>query len=265
MLFRSGSGGAFTGNDGAYGKAIAATGNGIIGVGNNVATYNTLIAGSGGAFTGTSFGVYGKATNTTGSGLWGVGVIGDGVQLGLFSNTNSGANGTKSFIIDHPLDPANKFLKHYSMESPEVLNFYRGNLVLDANGNGTVELPNYFTAINKNYSYTLTPIGASSSTYIAEEINENGVFKVSGGNPNQKVSWAIYAERNDVNIKQDSFSTAVEIEKTSEQKGKYLNPLAHGKSKSDALFQVNELKAVESKSTEVKTKSIKTEAKEISK
>ncbi|MEZ5068955.1 MAG: hypothetical protein R2847_10915 [Bacteroidia bacterium] len=30
------------------------------------------------------------------------------------------ASGTKPFMIDHPLDPANKFLKRFSMESNEV-------------------------------------------------------------------------------------------------------------------------------------------------
>ncbi len=244
--YASGTGGAFSGNDGVYGIGKVAAGTGVIGGGNNLTTTSSLTLGSGGAFTGNAFGVYGKANNTTGTGLWSVGVLGDGVQFGVFSNTNSGANGTKSFIIDHPLDPENKFLKHYSMESPEVINFYRGNVVLDANGNGTVQLPDYFTAINTNYSYTLTPIGAPSVTYIAEEIDENGTFKIAGGNPNQKISWYVYAERNDVNI-QDEFSTAVEVEKSASQKGKYLNPKAYGKTNADAIFQTKETKSVEQK------------------
>lgn len=263
--YSTGTGGAFTGNDGVYAVGKLSAGTGVIGGGNNLSTTSSLTNGSGGAFTGTSFGVYGKANNTTGTGLWSVGVLGDGVQYGVFSNTNLGANGTKSFIIDHPLDPANKFLKHYSIESPEVLNFYRGNIVLDAGGNGTVELPDYFTAININYSYTLTPIGAPSTTYIAEEVNESGTFKISGGNPNQKISWAIYAERNDANIKHDTFSTAVEVEKTAKQKGKYLNPIAHGKTNKDALFEVKEVEAIETKSTEAEISTIKTEATQVSK
>ena len=35
---------------------------------------------------------------------------------------------TKAFVIDHPLDPANKYLSHCSVESPDVMNLYNGNV-----------------------------------------------------------------------------------------------------------------------------------------
>jgi len=252
----SGTGGAFTGNDGLYAIGKTTAGIGVIGAGNNLSTSSSLLVGSGGAFTGTAVGVYGKANNASGSGIWGVGVYGDGVQFGLFSQTDFGANGTKSFVIDHPLDPENKFLKHYSMESPEVINFYRGNIILDANGEAIVELPDYFTAININYSYTLTPIGSYSDTYIAEEIDNSGKFKIAGGNANQKISWYVYAERNDVNVNLDPFSKAIEVDKSAEQRGKYLNPTAHGKSKEYSIFQTKETESVEKESVEVKSISV---------
>jgi hypothetical protein len=37
------------------------------------------------------------------------------------------ANG-KDFKIDHPLDPANKYLFHASVESSEMMNIYTGNI-----------------------------------------------------------------------------------------------------------------------------------------
>ena len=43
----------------------------------------------------------------------------------------------KPFVIDHPLDPANKYLYHASVESPDVMNIYNGNVVTDANGRAT--------------------------------------------------------------------------------------------------------------------------------
>lgn len=245
----TGSGGAFTGTDGVYGKSVSTTGTGVIGAGNNVNQFFTFSSGGGGGFTGTGNGVFGMATNTTGTS---VGVLGDGSQFGIFSNTNSGAVGTKSFMIDHPLDPENKLLKHYSIESPEVLNFYRGNIILDANGSGIVELPNYFKTININYSYTLTPIGAPSNTYILEEIDNNGIFKIAGGNPNQKISWSVYAERNDININQDSFSKAIEIVKPDNKKGKYLNPKAYGKTRESSYFGIKENLDVSRQTQEVK-------------
>lgn len=52
------------------------------------------------------------------------------------------ATGAKSFTIDHPLDPG-KTLSHAAIESPEVLNLYRGNITTDATGKAVVQLPEY--------------------------------------------------------------------------------------------------------------------------
>ena len=68
--------------------------------------------------------------------------------------------GTKNFRIDHPLDPANKYLFHAAIESSEVLNLYSGNTVLDASGEAVVQLPDWFEVINKDFRYQLTSIGA---------------------------------------------------------------------------------------------------------
>src|SRR5215469_1609851 len=63
------------------------------------------------------------------------------------------------FKIDHPLDPANKYLYHSFVESPDMMNIYNGNVVLDANGEATVELPEWFGSLNRDYRYQLTSIG----------------------------------------------------------------------------------------------------------
>ncbi len=110
---------------------------------------------------GASFGVYGEniststADNNIGVAGWGwIGVFGqdDGTGIAIYANGELGAAGTKSFIIDHPLDPANKNLKHFCAESPEVLNIYRGNIILNTQGEATVQLPEYFDEININFS-----------------------------------------------------------------------------------------------------------------
>ena len=36
------------------------------------------------------------------------------------------------FKIDHPLDPAHKFLVHSCVESNEMMNIYRGNAILES-------------------------------------------------------------------------------------------------------------------------------------
>ena len=72
--------------------------------------------------------------------------------------------GTKDFLIDHPLDPTNKYLYHAAIESSEVLNQYSGNLVLDGKGEGQVEFPEWFAAINEDFRYQLTAVGAPGRT-----------------------------------------------------------------------------------------------------
>ena len=37
-------------------------------------------------------------------------------------------------MIDHPADPANKYLYHSFVESPDMMNIYNGNAVTDSNG-----------------------------------------------------------------------------------------------------------------------------------
>jgi hypothetical protein len=166
-------------------------------------------------------GVYGSGVTT---GTNSIGVYGVGAAYGVYAQGNLGASGTKSFAIDHPLDPENKILKHYSAESPEVLNIYRGNIVLGTNGEAEVQLPDYFNAINREFSYVLTPIGAPANLYVKAEVTTDGKFIVAGGTAGMKVSWYVYAERNDVYVQQHSESKAVEVDKNADQKGKYLMP-----------------------------------------
>ena len=183
-----------------------------------------------------SIGVFGL---TNGTGATAVGVLGqDPVGaggFGLFANGNVGASGTKPFMIDHPLDPSNKFLKHFAMESPEVLNLYRGNAVLNANGEATVELPAYFDAININFSYQLTAIGSQTNVFIKEEIT-NGRFTIAGGKSGQKISWVVYAERNDAYLQQYPEERDVEITKTGTDQGKYLRPELFGQPSEMGIF-----------------------------
>src|SRR6266849_4552307 len=49
----------------------------------------------------------------------------------------------KLFKIDHPLDPAHKYLSHASVESDEVTDFYSGNVTLGPDGGAWVELPGW--------------------------------------------------------------------------------------------------------------------------
>jgi hypothetical protein len=155
---------------------------------------------------------------------------------GVYANGNMGASGTKTFNIDHPKDPKNKFLRHFSMESNEVLNVYRGTTAFDANGNAMIELPDYFNDINKNISYQLTPVGAYMPLFVKEKVNSENKFEVSGGDPGKEVSWAVYAERNDLYLKKHPEQRAVEIEKRASEKGKYLIPSLYDAKPEKGIF-----------------------------
>ena len=134
---------------------------------------------------------------------------------------NLTATGTKNFRVDHPLDPANKYLLHAAIESSEVLNLYSGNTMLDASGEAVVQLPDWFEVINKDFRYQLTAIGVPGrDLYVAEEVS-GGHFKIAGGNPGGKVSWQVSGVRNDAWEK--AHPMAVEVDKGADR-GHYLTP-----------------------------------------
>lgn len=173
-------------------------------------------------------------TTLSGSGQWALRATkaGGGNYAGYFTGNvyvygDLSASGTKPFKIDNPLNPANEYLYHYAVESPQVQNLYNGTLVLDSHGEAVVTLPDYFSAINTgDYRYSLTPIGAPMpNLYIAEEIKGN-TFKIAGGVAGQKVSWLVYGQRNDAWLR-DHPATAVQA-KPAEERGTYLYPQGYG-------------------------------------
>jgi hypothetical protein len=172
-------------------------------------------AGYGGA---ASYGVYAEAASggTNYAGFF----FGD-----VYVTGNLSVTGGKSFRIDHPQDPANKYLNHFCTESDEVLNTYRGNALLDANGEAWVRLADWFEAINRDPSYQLTCVGGYAPVYVAEEIQDHR-FRIAGGTPGLKVSWQVTAARSDRAI--EKYRVPVEQEKPASERGRYLNPDLYG-------------------------------------
>lgn len=175
-------------------------------------------------------GIAGQSTNLALS--YGVYSFDDGGIVGALDvGGNFSAGGTKAFRIQHPLKP-NMFLKHFCLESPEVLNVYRGNAILDANGEAIISLPEYFSSININFSYNLTPIGNSApELHVKNEVKGNA-FSVAGGKPNSKISWTLFAERNDKYIQENPDSKQIEVVQTERDKkllkGEKMQPLNGG-------------------------------------
>ena len=135
------------------------------------------------------------------------------------------AKGSGSFKIDHPLDPANKYLSHSFVESPDMMNIYNGNVVLDNEGMAWVELPEWFEVLNRDFRYQLTCIGGFAQVYVAEEIVD-GRFRIAGGTPGLKVSWQVTGVRQDPYAEKHRIQ--VEEDKPADKRGSYLHPDVYG-------------------------------------
>ncbi|MCU0304317.1 MAG: hypothetical protein MUC56_09710 [Thermoanaerobaculales bacterium] len=157
---------------------------------------------------GSGDGVFGQASAANKSGVYAVNTNPSG-YAGYFNGrvqVNGDfqvSGGTKNFVIDHPLEPG-RVLVHAAVESSEVLNVYSGNVVLDSSGTAEVELPAWFQAVNADFRYQLTCIGAFAPVYIAEEIAGNR-FRIAGGPAGLKVSWEVTAVRNDAFMREHPF------------------------------------------------------------
>jgi hypothetical protein len=236
--------GVNTSGPGVWGRGTAG-GSGVFGQSNGYAVY--------GASTG-GFGVYGTSSNGGVVGMAYVGVQGNangttdsqGVRgdnggsntvgyaglfngrVSVFGNLNVYGTLAKSagaFKIDHPLDPAHKYLSHSFVESPDMKNIYDGVVTLDANGEAVVQLPAYFEALNMDFRYQLTSIGGYAPVYIAQEIAGNQ-FKIGGGTAGLKVSWQVTGIRHDPYANQNRIQ--VEELKPASEQGRYRYPAGYG-------------------------------------
>lgn len=177
----------------------------------------------------------GNSTNNqgfTGEGIWaGPGTSG-GVVTGYAGYFNGDVNvvgqitaGVKDFKIDHPLDPANKYLYHSSVESSEMMNIYNGTITTDSQGDAAIQLPEWFEALNIDFRYQLTVIGQFAQAIVATEI-ENNQFRIKTDQPSVKVSWQV------TGVRQDAYARAhplqVEVGKSEHERGFYIHPELYG-------------------------------------
>jgi hypothetical protein len=154
-------------------------------------------------------------------------------QPGLTVNQNGDVNitgnltkGTGSFKIDHPLDPANKYLFHSFVESPDMMNIYNGNITTDDKGLAKVILPAYFQALNGDLRYQLTVIGDFGQAIVAREVEDN-YFIIKTDKPNLKVSWQVTGVRQDALAKTNPI--IVEVDKPESERGRLLHAEANSR------------------------------------
>jgi hypothetical protein len=244
-----------------YGDAGSSTAsNGVVGYGATGVAGNSTITGSYGTFGSGSTGVWGNSTGTGAN----VGVLGTGGAFGVlgqssstsgsgggFSNSTTGdalftynqsggyaaffdgdvdvdgklSKAGGSFKIDHPLDPANKYLYHSFVESPDMMNIYNGNATTDASGSAMVTLPEWFETLNRDFRYQLTVMGQFAQAIVASKV-ANHQFTIKTDKPNVEVSWQV------TGIRQDAWANAhriqVEVAKAPADRGLYLHPELFG-------------------------------------
>ena len=254
---------------GLYGESKGYSGNGVFGKspgGNGV--YGVCDDGCG---------VYGLSGNGTGlygeSGMYYAAILNGKVKI-----TGNLEKAGGSFKIDHPLDPANKYLCHSFVESPDMKNVYDGVVVLDDKGEAEIKLPDWFGILNKDFRYQLTAIGAPGpNLYIAEEIisdstitttkhdgsqdndgydgsghndnNNESRFKIAGGTSAMKVSWQV------TGIRKDPWANTHRVQvvenKPAKERGYYIHPDLYGQPTEN---QINRLLIPEQKQSKSKKK-----------
>jgi hypothetical protein len=247
---------------GVSGKSSATNGYGVYGTAPRMGLHGVATNTSG-----ENYGVLGYTNSSGGTGVWGQstwrGVTGvlsassNGAAItGIHTDPNvSGWGGwfndavwaTNGFYsdkllvkVDHPLDPANKYLYHSSVESQEMKNMYDGTVILDAMGEATILLPGWFEAFNKDFRYQLTCIGGYANVYISEKV-KNNQFTIAGGTPGLEVSWQVTGIRNDAYALKNQLT--IEEDKKGDERGRYIHPEAYGLSY-DLGIDAEEVKAV---------------------
>jgi hypothetical protein len=231
----SGFEGATTGGvAGVVGTTTSTTGTGV--VGSNLATSGPALGvsgttkspnGAGGAFTNLSGGTS-PVIVANGAGFAQIFIVdasGNGSFSGNLNVKGKLTKGSGSFKIDHPLNPANKYLSHSFVESPDMMNVYNGNVTTDRHGLATVTLPDYFEALNQDFRYQLTVMGKFAQAIVANKIAANR-FVIRTSKPNVEVSWQVTGIRQDAYAK--AFRIPVEEDKPPQEQGRYLHPELFG-------------------------------------
>lgn len=211
-----------TGGDGIDGRAVGGTG-----VWGQSVSGNGVYAQSTTSFGLTAFGASGIRAVATGVGGAGIEASPgfDATHAGRFYGdidvTGSVLKSGDLTRIDHPLEPANKYLTHTSVEASEMKNLYDGIVVTDDQGHATVVLPDWFEALNTDFRYQLTVIGDFAQAVVAREIQNNS-FEIRTEKPQIKVSWLVTGIRKDPYAK--AHPLEVEKNKVESEIGKFLTP-----------------------------------------
>jgi hypothetical protein len=241
-------------NIGTYGEANngASVNWGVLGHVNGTTNLNIAVGGAISIIptTGFNVGIYGAAPVATNS--W-AGYFDGKVNINDELTALIQTAATKSFKIDHPLEPKNKILRHSVVESPDMMNIYNGNITTDANGKAIITMPSYFEALNQEFRYQLTVIDQTqfAQARVSSKIAAN-TFEIMTDKPNIEISWQVTGIRHDAVA--DKFRIKVEEDKVGTEVGKYLWPQAFEDGKAQIEAQKKLLNTTPKKSNISTTK-----------
>jgi hypothetical protein len=138
--------------------------------------------------------------------------------------------GAGAFRIDNPLDPADSYLQHSFVESPDMKNVYDGVTTTNAKGFATVTLPKWFQSLNTQFRYQLTIVGSRGwRARVVKEIAKNR-FTIQTDLPRVRVSWQVTGVRHDPYA--NAHRIEVVVHKQGKAEGKYLHPQLYGQPQS---------------------------------
>jgi hypothetical protein len=219
----SGVAGTSVSGDGVFGDSVSGNGvEGDAGGADGFGVYGTNSAED-------SIAIYGIDTTASSAGLVGIApyaLIANGSVLAGEFIGNVEVEGTLSkdsgsFKIDHPLDPANKYLYHSFVESPDMMNIYNGNVTTNAAGEAVITLPEWFETLNRDFRYQLTVLGQFAQAIVSSKV-ANHQFSIKTDKPDVEVSWQV------TGIRQDAWANAhripVEEMKAEKERGFYRHP-----------------------------------------
>lgn len=156
--------------------------------------------------------------------------IGNVLVFGRLIHTGGG------FLIDHPLEPEARYLSHSTVESPEMKTVSDGVVDTDTAGRATVELPDWFEALNTDLRYQLTPLDAPAPRlHIAAEL-AGGTFSIAGAEPGTRVCWQITGVRADPWAR--AHRLVADHPKPAHERGRYLHPDLYGADHEDTITQI---------------------------
>lgn len=130
-----------------------------------------------------------------------------------------------NFRIDHPLDPTGSYLSHSFVEAPERLNVYVGTVVTDDDGQASIELPDYFEALNRDHRVQLTPVGALARVAVSSPLKDHRIAIIAD-EPGLEIAWQVTGVRQDPWANQNPL--IVEERKPDHELGTYLQPDVYG-------------------------------------